>query len=89
MTIAKKTEDQIWYRGYGDDQYVYYARKGPKEYLGGTFTVETYQDLEKCGFLVALWSKSTLTILIGPLSFQLLAEFRNYPMLLVGALWSH
>lgn len=47
MTVAKRTEDQAWYRGYGDDQYVYYARKGPKEFLGGTFTVETYQDLEK------------------------------------------
>ncbi|KAJ5174369.1 uncharacterized protein N7482_000246 [Penicillium canariense] len=47
MTVAKRTEEQIWYRGYGDDQYVYYARKGPKEFLGGTFAVETYQDLEK------------------------------------------
>ena len=47
MTVAKKTEDQIWYRGYGEDQYVYYARQGHKKFLGGTFTVETYQDLEK------------------------------------------
>jgi hypothetical protein len=47
MTVVKRTEDQIWYRGYGEDQYVYYARKGPQEYLGGTFAVETYEDLEK------------------------------------------
>lgn len=47
MTVTKRTEDQIWYRGYGNDQYVYYARKGPKEYLGGTFAVESYEDLEK------------------------------------------
>jgi hypothetical protein len=47
MVVAKRTEEQIWYRGYGDDQYVYYAQKGPKKFLGGTFTVETYQDLEK------------------------------------------
>lgn len=59
MTVAKRTEDQIWYRGYGDDQYVYYARKGPKEYLGGTFTVETYQDLEKCGVLICSIQKAS------------------------------
>ncbi|KAJ5125334.1 uncharacterized protein N7443_008406 [Penicillium atrosanguineum] len=47
MTVVKRTDDEIWYRGYGDDQYVYYARKGPKEYLGGTFAVESYEDLEK------------------------------------------
>lgn len=47
MTVAKKTDQEIWYRGYGDDQYVYYARRGPKEFLGGTFTVESYEDLER------------------------------------------
>jgi hypothetical protein len=58
MTVAKRTEDQIWYRGYGEDQYVYYARKGPKEYLGGTFAVETYQDLEKYVALTFLHRKA-------------------------------
>lgn len=57
MTVAKRTEDQIWYRGYGDDQYVYYARKGPKEFLGGTFAVETYRDLEKYGALILFLQK--------------------------------
>lgn len=47
MTVAKRTEDQIWYRGYGDDQYVYYAQEGPQKFLGGAFAVETYQDLER------------------------------------------
>jgi len=47
MEVAKKTDDQIWYRGYGTDPYVYYAKKGPKEFLGGSFLVESYQDLEK------------------------------------------
>ena len=47
MTVAKRTDQEIWYRGYGEDQYVYYARKGPKEFLGGAFTVESYEDLEK------------------------------------------
>ncbi|KAF3395702.1 Metapyrocatechase 2 [Penicillium rolfsii] len=51
MAVAKRTEDQIWYRGYGSDQYVYYARKGPKKFLGGTFTVESYEELEKAAKL--------------------------------------
>ncbi|KAJ6150285.1 hypothetical protein N7471_001484 [Penicillium samsonianum] len=47
MTIAKQTDDEVWYRGYGVDPYVYYARKGPKQFLGGAFEVESYQDLQR------------------------------------------
>jgi hypothetical protein len=47
MTIAKQTDDEVWYRGYGVDPYVYYAKKGPKQFLGGAFEVESYQDLER------------------------------------------
>ncbi|KAF4336948.1 monooxygenase [Fusarium beomiforme] len=47
MLTVKETEDRIWFRGYGVDQYVYYAQKGPKQFLGGTFEVETYDDLVK------------------------------------------
>ncbi|KAK3722462.1 hypothetical protein LTR37_002454 [Vermiconidia calcicola] len=48
MHVAKETEDRIWFRGYGDDQYVYYAQKGAeKKFLGGCFAVESYEDLEK------------------------------------------
>lgn len=64
MTVAKKTDDKMWFKGYGDDQYICktrpillaqcrtdhltdYAEKGEKEFLGGTFAVESYQDLEK------------------------------------------
>lgn len=47
MQIAKRTADEIWYRGYGTDQYVYYARRGQKKFLGGTFEVETYDDLRR------------------------------------------
>lgn len=47
MHIAKETDDKIWFRGYGDDQYVYYAQKGEKKFLGGCFEVESYEDLEK------------------------------------------
>ncbi|KAJ5082898.1 hypothetical protein N7532_011941 [Penicillium argentinense] len=51
MTVAKRTDDEIWYRGYGEDQYVYYARKRPKKFLGGTFAVESFEDLEKASQL--------------------------------------
>lgn len=47
MHVAKKAQDKIWFRGYGPDQYVYYAQKGPKKFLGGAFQVETFGDLEK------------------------------------------
>ncbi|KAL2835876.1 Glyoxalase/Bleomycin resistance protein/Dihydroxybiphenyl dioxygenase [Aspergillus pseudoustus] len=55
MTVARRTESEIWYKGYGTDQYVYYARKGPKQFLGGAFEVESYKDLERARTL----SKST------------------------------
>ncbi|KAF3391180.1 Metapyrocatechase 2, partial [Talaromyces pinophilus] len=51
MEVAQRTDDQIWFRGYGSDQYVYYARKGPKQFLGASFQVESYQDLEKAAQL--------------------------------------
>lgn len=47
MHIVKKTPEEIWYGGYGPDPYVYYARKGEKKFLGGTFLVESYAELEK------------------------------------------
>ena len=50
MTVIKKTETQRWYRGYGPDQYVYYAQQGPKKYLGGTFEVESMEELEKYAY---------------------------------------
>ncbi|KAK5107031.1 hypothetical protein LTR62_001920 [Meristemomyces frigidus] len=39
--------ERIWFRGYGPDQYVYYAQRGPKQFLGGTFEVESLAELEK------------------------------------------
>ncbi|EON69457.1 hypothetical protein W97_08717 [Coniosporium apollinis CBS 100218] len=51
MSVAKKTDSQRWYRGYGSDQYVYYAEQGPNKFLGGTFEVESYADLEKASLL--------------------------------------
>ncbi|KAH8689430.1 Glyoxalase/Bleomycin resistance protein/Dihydroxybiphenyl dioxygenase [Talaromyces proteolyticus] len=51
MHVAKRTVDEVWYRGYGHDQYVYYARQGPKKFLGGAYEVETFEDLEKAARL--------------------------------------
>ncbi|KAF7196451.1 Metapyrocatechase 2, partial [Pseudocercospora fuligena] len=51
MHVAKETEDEIWFRGYGTDQYVYYARKGEMKFLGGTFEVESMEELEKASKL--------------------------------------
>ena len=47
MHIVKQTDDKIWFRGYGPDQYVYYAQKGEKKFLGGTYEVESMAELEK------------------------------------------
>jgi hypothetical protein len=43
----KQTDKEIWFRGYGVDQYVYYVRQGPKQFLGGAFQVATFEDLER------------------------------------------
>lgn len=47
MHIAKETPTEIWFKGYGPDQYVYSCTKGEKKFLGGTFSVESMSDLEK------------------------------------------
>jgi hypothetical protein len=47
MHVVKRTENQVWYRGYGPDQYVYYAQKGEKKFLGGAYEVESEAELLK------------------------------------------
>lgn len=47
LHVAKKTPTQRWFRGYGPDQYVYYAQQGEKKYLGGTFEVESEAEFDK------------------------------------------
>ncbi|KAH8692361.1 trihydroxytoluene oxygenase [Talaromyces proteolyticus] len=47
LSVVKKTDTEVWYRGYGADQYLYYACKGPRQFLGGAFDVESFEDLEK------------------------------------------
>ncbi|KAJ3538386.1 hypothetical protein NM208_g5927 [Fusarium decemcellulare] len=51
MHIVKRTDSQVFYRGTGTDQYVYFAQRGPMKFLGGTFEVESYQDLERASKL--------------------------------------
>lgn len=51
MKLAQKTSTKRWYAGYGSDAYVYYAQEGPKQFLGGTFEVESYAELEKAAAL--------------------------------------
>lgn len=47
MHVVKRTADQAWFRGYGPDQYVYYAQKGEKKFLGGAYEVESEEELLK------------------------------------------
>ncbi|KAL4941278.1 hypothetical protein BDV06DRAFT_212813 [Aspergillus oleicola] len=62
MVVAHRTNSKVWFRGYGPDAYVYYAQKGPKAFLGGTYEVDSYQDLENDapgkGYLVTLTDPS-------------------------------
>jgi hypothetical protein len=48
MHVVKRTDDRVWYRGYGPDQYVYYAQRGAeKKFLGGVYEVESEEELVK------------------------------------------
>ena len=48
MHLVKQTEEKMWWRGYGDQHYVYVVEKGQtKKFLGGAFEVESFADLEK------------------------------------------
>ncbi|KAF3214665.1 hypothetical protein TWF106_009022 [Orbilia oligospora] len=52
MEVVKRTETAIWFGGYGIDHYVYYAGIGSeKEFLGGTWEVESWEDLERASKL--------------------------------------
>ncbi|TKA21733.1 hypothetical protein B0A50_08669 [Salinomyces thailandicus] len=53
MHVVQTSADgeKIWFRGYGPDQYVYYAQQGPKKFLGGTFAVESMAELDKAAKL--------------------------------------
>jgi hypothetical protein len=55
MTVAKRTDNKLYMRGYGEDPYVYVAVKTkdgqePK-LLGGSWLVESMDDLRKAEML--------------------------------------
>lgn len=55
MTAAKRTDNKLYMRGYGEDPYVYVAVKTkdgqePK-FLGGSWLVESMDDLRKAEML--------------------------------------
>ncbi|KAK6357782.1 hypothetical protein TWF718_002088 [Orbilia javanica] len=52
MEVVKRTDNAIWFGGYGIDQYVYYAEIGnEKMFLGGSWEVESWEDLKRASSL--------------------------------------
>lgn len=83
LVVAKETTDEVWYRGYGPDQYVYYARRGPRKFLGGCFEVESYRDLEKAAKLKGASEIQKLSIAPGGGSLITLTDAEGIPMNLI------
>ncbi len=83
LVIAKQTRDEIWYRGYGPDQYVYYARRGPRKFLGGSFEVESYEELEKAAKLNGAGNIHDMPEAPGGGSIITLIDAEGMPMNLV------
>ena len=51
--IVKETDKAIWWKGYGSHPYEYVVVKGSEpKYLGNTFLVANYRDLERYFSLV-------------------------------------
>ncbi|KAG0646164.1 Metapyrocatechase 2 [Hyphodiscus hymeniophilus] len=47
FSVTKRTENEIYYRGYGEEPFLYCARKGNEDVFGGTgWVVESMDDLE-------------------------------------------
>jgi hypothetical protein len=73
MSVAQKAEGKRWFKGYGTDQYVYYAQEGEKKFLGGAFEVESYAELEKCVHVAdpeLQRNSSTNRTITGPQGYQ-------------------
>jgi len=48
MHVVRESATKVWFGGYGPEPYVYVVEKGSqKKFLGGSFVVETFADLEK------------------------------------------
>ncbi len=48
MRVVKRTEDKVWFSGYGNNPYVYVVEKETRtNFLGGVCLVESDAELEK------------------------------------------
>jgi catechol 2,3-dioxygenase-like lactoylglutathione lyase family enzyme len=83
MSVVKKTDTQRWYKGYGKDQYVYYAQQGEKKFLGGTFEVESYAELEKAARLPSAGKIEELTEAPGGGHMVTLIDPEGFPINLI------
>lgn len=80
MHVAKRTDDKIWYRGYGNDQYVYYAQKGERKFLGGTYEVESMADLERAAQLEGAGEIEEMSEAPGGGHFLSLTDPEGFPV---------
>ncbi|KAK5995928.1 Metapyrocatechase 2-like protein [Cladobotryum mycophilum] len=83
LHIAGRTDDEIWFRGYGRDPYVYYAKKGPKKFLGGTFEVESEADLLRASELPGATAIEALVDAPGGGRFITLTDPEGFPVNLI------
>lgn len=83
MHLVKSTDDKRWFRGYGPDQYVYYAQRGPKKFLGGTYEVESYADLEKAAAIDGAGKIEELSDAPGGGHFITLTDPEGFPVCFV------
>lgn len=80
MDVVKRTDEEAWFRGYGPDAYVYYAKKGPKKFLGGAFEVDSYEDLEKAARLAGATAITALDTAPGGGSLVTVHDPEGHPI---------
>jgi hypothetical protein len=85
MHIVKESEDKerLWFGGYGSDQYVYYAQKGEKKFLGGCLEVESYAELEKASKLPGASDITQLTDAPGGGHMLTITDPAGFPVNLI------
>ncbi|KAF2864872.1 Glyoxalase/Bleomycin resistance protein/Dihydroxybiphenyl dioxygenase [Massariosphaeria phaeospora] len=83
MSVVKKTDDKRWYKGYGPDQYVYYAQKGEKKFLGGAYEVQSFAELEKASKIAGATQIEELTEAPGGGHQVTLYDPEGFPVVLI------
>lgn len=83
MDLVKRTNNQAWFRGAGPDPYVYYAQKGSRKFLGGTFLVESWEDLVKASKLETAGEIVSLTDEPGGGSMVTVLDPEGHPINLI------